>query len=105
MGSKLVTLSINMLDLRLVVVDAIPIPTVDEESSLSTGVVEGIGNVGHEVIWAVIEGEGNLVGYSASREDHSSTLEEGSYRSLVRNRFGFGYGMGKDGSNGEKKSQ
>jgi len=96
MGTKLVTLS-NMLDLRLVVIDAVPIHTVDEERSLSTGVVEGVGDVGHVLVRAVIEGEGSCVGHSARIEGHSGALEEWCYSNVGRNRFRFGYRTGKDG--------
>ena len=67
--TKLVTLSIDALNLRLVVasskhqilqrvtttyqghiLDAIPVVTVDEECSLSTGVAEGVADIGLRMV-------------------------------------------------------
>jgi len=74
--AKLVALSIDLLDLRLIVIDAGPIQAVDEEGSLGTGVVEGIADVDHVVIWPVIEGKCDRVGHRAGVEGRSGTLEK-----------------------------
>ena len=49
--------------------------------------------------------EGSCVGYSAGREDYSRALKESRHTSIGGNRFGFGYGMCKDGGNSEKDSK
>jgi len=101
--TKLVTLRIDLLDLRLVVVDTSPVVAVDEESSLSTGIAEGVADGGHVVVWPVIEGEGNRIWNSTGVEGSSSPLEESRYSGVGRFRFGYGVSKGGGGKSKENR--
>jgi len=89
--TKLVALSMNMVDLRLVVASsksqipqkwllriqihvlhAIPIPTVDEESSLSTSSAEGVGDVGRRVVFCIRTGQEQWKGRNRKFMDYIS---------------------------------